>query len=188
MLRIITAFCLFFILPYTPIMESNVDCIQWSRHERLSWLQFKGEPKKNVEIRAESALSIRLSMESDTYSDLVYVKVYACFFPNDSWVSSKSDRLLNHENGHFDITELNARILRGKLHKTNLTSTNYQLVIDSLYNAQLVQYSSLQKEYDASTNFSRDTLAQKKWNEKILLKIDSLEEYSIPELELEVIY
>ena len=81
---------------------------------------------------------------------------------------------LIHEKYHFNIVELYARKIRKDLQekKVFIESNNFQTYVDSVWN----QVEVMQSKYDSS-NFSRISDEQIKWQEKIDLQLDSLKNY-----------
>ena len=62
-------------------------------------------------------------------------KVYAHFYPDKSWVikEQSSEHILNHEQLHFDITELHARKFRKQL-STLKVSNSIRAQLQAMHN------------------------------------------------------
>ncbi|MDP6909549.1 MAG: hypothetical protein QF371_08585, partial [Flavobacteriales bacterium] len=94
--------------------EKCRSCIEWQEERVLKWSDFKGKPNKlsKNEALTDSGIAISLTCD-DEHSE---VKVESFFNPYKSWSKNHtSDYLLEHEQLHFDITELFARKLRKQL-------------------------------------------------------------------------
>ena len=85
----------------------------WENHPTLSWDDFRGTSEK-FEPGVAAATHSGLTVASICKGGTLDVWVTAYFSPTRSWVrpNRKDLLLLEHEQGHFDITELYARKLR----------------------------------------------------------------------------
>jgi len=89
---------------------------------------------------------------------------------DNSWVvvSQKSDTLLVHEQGHFDITGLVARDLVKALGALRVGTTDeLQREVSRLYEAYDTWAKSLSKQYDDETNHGRNVKVQAEWEARI---------------------
>ena len=111
--------------------------IPWKSSNQLKWSDFKREPVKSSEYFAVTNSGIKYSWSSsfDGTSYAFSFEVNSYFNPNESWVKKgkKTDELLNHEQLHFNISELHARSLRSKLNNFEFTD-DFKTEIDSIYN------------------------------------------------------
>ena len=94
----------------------------------------------------------------------------------DTWVvgSQRTDRLLNHEQGHFDITGLVARdmarqILRARAQSLNELQRQVRRLIARYNNLA----DRLTNQYDRQTDHGRNQASQRKWNDQIQQAIRS---------------
>ena len=94
---------------------SENNAIEWSKESLLDWTNFQAEYNPAVFEDSHSVLKYRFTwtVNSDTLDDIVIflidnIQLSLEFLPNLSWVrpSEKSDNLLKHEQGHFDLGEL----------------------------------------------------------------------------------
>lgn len=150
--------------------------IIWCDSVKLSWSDYEVKNTKHK----ESAMSfIDLRYEGKVYDEKIKIKVYAQFSPKKSWVKpGSSQKLLNHEQLHFDIVELYARKLRKMIVETRLKPKSMNRKVSKFYNKILEQKNKCQDIYDKETNYSRNEAMQKEWSEKIDSKLDELKEYS----------
>ncbi len=101
--------------------------------------------------------------------------IYSVFYKNGSWINDTS--LLEHEQLHFDISELYARKMRMALH---LASNNPSMLkksnkmLDEIYG----QYEDCHARYDRETNFGAFPNMQFVWQRQISRQLDSLSQYS----------
>lgn len=155
--------------------DDNV--IVWNKTKKLAWIDFNGEKIIDSKFVAVSYITLKLDYQlKDNY--LNKFKVCCLFFKNDSWTIDSTGYGLNHEQKHFDIGEINARLLRQELidinkEKKYVTSK----IIDSIFNSSFVKLRIMQTEYDNQTGLSLYYDGQEKWDAKIQVMLDSLKEY-----------
>lgn len=88
----------------------------------------------------------------------------------NSWVvaNQKSETLLAHEQGHFDITGLVARDLVKALGALRVTTTDeLQREVTRLFEAYDAWAKSLSKQYDDETDHGRNAKKQADWESRI---------------------
>ena len=84
-------------------------------------------------------------------------EVNAYFYPEESWYKPAvcDTFILGHEQLHFDISELFARKMRGRLRNTTF-SENVKQEVRDIYQETLKELEAMQDRYDWETNFSRN--------------------------------
>src|SRR6266567_3162991 len=87
----------------------NEELIDWSATNRLTWNDYKGRP--DSESGAAATTTSYLGIEYNFKNNTVTYKIVCRFSKNKSWGLYKTDHILGHEQGHFDITEIFARKL-----------------------------------------------------------------------------
>lgn len=161
--------------------------IAWSGNRRLGWIDFRGSP--SVADSREAALTSSgfvYAMECD--GKHMEYGVLAIFQPNDSWVKpgvvangTESARVLSHEQGHFDISEIGARLLRADLVHFAVPCT---AAADSIFAARaqpaLGRERALQARYDQETAHGTEPTAEARWLAWIRATLDSLHSESRP--------
>ena len=144
--------------------------VLWTPNKKLAWSDFKGKPSNISNAAAITASGISYNFSAQGTKDKMELdfKVDTHFYPNKSWYKPKLANLniLSHEQLHFDISEVFARKLRQILTKTKFTN-NAKSEIKEIYKNILRELNDYQNQYDAETNFSRDTVQQLIWNKKI---------------------
>jgi predicted secreted Zn-dependent protease len=120
-------------------------------------------------------MSIELNCDDKTSE--VVIK---CFFNrNKSWTKEKkSDYLLEHEQLHFDITELFVRKLRKQLNDLGNNCKRLNSHIEHYYKENYKEFVAYQNAYDNETKHSLDTEKQKLWKEKIARELDRLKPFA----------
>ncbi len=160
---------------------SQSNTIQWESNHKLEWQYFAGLPQAGSHHHALTASGISIDMKQ-TSEDSVSIVIDANFYPKRSWLrkGKETDRLLNHEQRHFDIAE----IYRRKLVKAILTSDvlrnkTINQDIDKLYSDNDTALRAYQNKYDEETKHSQRLGEQDQWNIIIDEQLQSLEEYDI---------
>jgi hypothetical protein len=129
---------LFFAVVFSFLLlpQSSKEKILWKENQKLTWEDFRGKPIRSANFVASTHTGI-----SFTYSytlkngkmDLKY-SVESFFYPEESWFrpDKVSPYILKHEQTHFDISELYARILRKRLGEKSF-SKNIKPEIEAVY-------------------------------------------------------
>lgn len=139
----------------------------WDESYRLTWSDFKGEPQDEIDAVAitASGLSSQFSART-TPSRLVdyTATITANFYPDKSWYKpgKVNEIVLAHEQLHFDITELNARLLRRNIEEFEFT-INIKSEMNFLVDKANKDLEIMQTRYDNETNYSMNVEAQKQW-------------------------
>lgn len=168
----------FVVLTFIVPLEQNIclmpqDAVLWQEERKLTWDDFQGEPDEESKHDAWTVSGFtQLEWECDEQGQFTFKGAQAYFDQSESWVKpdKKSDDLLQHEQGHFDITELYARKLRQELRKIKCdhkTQEEIQKEVDAAYEKIEKEWDAEQEKYDDETDHGRNKDKQKEWNEKI---------------------
>lgn len=106
------------------------------------------------------------------------VFVQAVFYNHGSWVlqEGRTDYVLKHEQIHFDITEIYARMLRKALTDANVTSNNYSKAL-SIFNDIKMKWEERQEYYDYQTKNGTKLETQEKWEAIIEIELAKFDLY-----------
>ena len=131
--------------------------LAWSETDKLTWKDFRGMVLANQDYAASSSTGISFSYTvkgNDDDFDLDYL-VTCHFYPEDSWYnrSLASPYILQHEQTHFDISELHARILRKLISEASF-SKRIKIEIKAIYKEVERQRVSMQERFDLETEHS----------------------------------
>ena len=148
--------------------------IVWSDSRKLTWQDFQMASPKERDKDANTHTEIHHKDRWLCPSGELHSTVVAWFDPKESWVidTMKGDgRLLEHEQIHFDLAEVYARILRKQLsgfkvqcgHKEDVIRTQ----IDVIANKIIKDWQIEQDRYDVETKNSLDEKAQTEWAKKV---------------------
>ena len=142
----------------------------WNEDIRLSWDDFKGTPDYHASNAAVTASGISHGFSASIKGDKVsYTSKVDCYFhPNLSWYKKElgDDKLLAHEQLHFDISELYVRKLRKRINEYVFTS-NIHEEMNTLYDNALKELKDFQAQYDNESDYSRKIPEQRHWEKKI---------------------
>jgi len=160
----------------------NDRTLSWKYDRPLTWTDFKARPQSNSSAVAQTSSGISFSYSLKTRDDRIVdynAKVQAHFYPNKSWylIGKANDYVLKHEQLHFDITELYARLFRKRL-KSLRVNQNLRQQLANLQNDINKALNESQKHYDLETNHSINRVAQKAWESTIAKELERLQEFS----------
>lgn len=157
--------------------QEIVESIPWEASRKLTWDDFKGPvpPDAVPAATTASGISYRYSANLMHHEVNLDFDVTAYFYPEESWYKAErcDAQILQHEQLHFDISEVFARRMRMKLRQTSFTE-NVKSEIQKIYRETLNELEDLQDQYDWETNFSRNTEAQERWNTRIKEALERL--------------
>ncbi|MEO7312107.1 MAG: hypothetical protein ABIX01_17015 [Chitinophagaceae bacterium] len=153
------------------------DTLQWSSKTKLQWANFLGRADTNSRYTSTTVAGINYTVRhnSKTFS----FAVTAVFYKNKSWAKSgNSDYLLQHEQAHFDLTEIYARKLR--LAFRNYIFSNPATLekdLDRIAEGIRKERNKVNRQYDVETNSSVNTRKQFYWFNKIANELHQLDAY-----------
>ena len=149
----------------------------WNENKKLNWNDFQGKSIKNTAEAAMTSSSVEFTYF--TKGSQIRWEVKAKYFPKLSWSkkSSHSDYILQHEQLHFDITELYARLFRKRLEENVKTSKDIQM-LNSIGKDIVREWQQEQSAYDKETKHSMDEEKQVEWNSNVLERLEELKEFA----------
>ena len=130
--------------------------ILWQENKKLKIQDFKADNKDTIKVNRQqflgaiSAIRIEYSSFQRNKNSVPDFSIKTYFDPNESWMLLKNDYVLQHEQIHFDLTELYARKMRKSvesLRQKNVTNI-------SIYRKK-IQHWNVMKE-KASNQFDAD--------------------------------
>ena len=150
---------IFFFIGFISLMSFSFvkdDFILWQENKKLKIQDFKAENKDTIKVNRQqflgaiSAIRIEYSSFQRNKNSVPDFSIKTYFDPNESWMLLKNDYVLQHEQIHFDLTELYARKMRKSvesLRQKNVTNI-------SIYRKK-IQHWNVMKE-KASNQFDAD--------------------------------
>ena len=164
---------------YAQVKYSDSSLIEWNGANKIQWDDFQSKIDSTSQFTAECTTLFKCIFYLK--NDSVFCTVKAFFNPEKSWKKlTYLDNCydLNHEQLHFDITEIFAR----KIRQLILTNNSNEEAIQKIYNETAKACNDFQIMYDKETNHSINRINQNNWSNKInflLLSLDQYKEQSI---------
>lgn len=150
----------FFISNDKPSAKSE---LLWESNRKLQWGDFKGKPKYWSNFAAQTVTTIEQSYSCE--EEVFVFNIIAKFNKAKSWTkTSKSKRILAHEQKHFDLTELYARKMRKEYSQLKKPCHMGRVALNKIYNDLFEELRQLQILYDVETDHGLKPKAQQKWN------------------------
>jgi hypothetical protein len=148
--------------------QANCDSINWSSSRPLTWKDFKGAPDTNSRVGALSYISFKYKLEREKKKIRLLTLTY--FQPCISWVDSSSTASLSlgHEQTHFNIDELIRRSFVQELLSIPFEEKRLRRNIQHQYFLASLSRHLMHNSYDLDTDYHRNEMQQKLWNEKLL--------------------
>ena len=125
---------IFFFIGFISLMSFSFvkdDFILWQENKKLKIQDFKADNKDTIKVNRQqflgaiSAIRIEYSSFQRNKNSVPDFSIKTYFDPNESWMLLKNDYVLQHEQIHFDLTELYARKMRKSvesLRQKNITN------------------------------------------------------------------
>jgi hypothetical protein len=162
---------LFCILSLLFINKDPVERFTYQERSQLSWKDFKGVPPKNIQNSASVNSGIGYTFSSETINSklVLDIQVESYFYPQLSWkknINENNPNLLQHEQLHWDISELYARKLRAA-YKRYVPQKNPKKEIDFIFKRFEKQRKQTQNAYDLETKHGLIRKLQIKWNDEV---------------------
>ncbi len=159
--------------------EFGVDTILWNANTFLQYSDFKAKPFGS--FQGNTYAGIILDFKQDEKG--IHLFTYTLFFCKHSFLKDSSKNLLNHEQLHFDITELYARKLRQLISQKDFQNEKSSAdVIQKIYNAVTSDLNKEQDKYDKETVHGTNYAKQLTWINSIHEQLKQLENYSAVEV------
>lgn len=153
--------------------------LHWQADYQLQFSDFQGAPKPD---RGSCSSHCTLGMDNKFDKDaqknvLIEVSVHNIFTKNKSWIKKGDQKMLHHERGHFDLSEVYARKLRKKIREEHLTYGNYRGVLHRLHQQTLKELDARRNKYSAETMIGNNEKAQEKWQQAIQQELRELSDF-----------
>jgi hypothetical protein len=161
--------------PVTAEKVSN-EHVSWSSTRKLNWEDFRAIPEDTNPHHALTAAN--LAVDARCKDNKVYFEVKCVFLPGESWSKNKqSERLLAHEQLHFDLTEVHARLLRKELKSLGSSCGNLKTQLNTTVGAAFKAWKAEQDEFDKLSRHGLDPKVQETWAANINQRLQELEAY-----------
>lgn len=155
--------------------ETKEELIDWSSNRLLTWADYKGAPRRFSDAAASTTTYLGLEYQAGQ-GKFTYT-IQCRFSATKSWGAAKTDYILKHEQGHFDIAEIFARKLHKELSAYRFNSNTFRDDLREIYNRVSGEKEAFQQQYDRETDHSRLRIRQEEWLVKIQEMIGELEDF-----------
>ncbi|NEM97805.1 DUF922 domain-containing protein [Pontibacter burrus] len=150
--------------------------IAWSADRPLTWGDFKAQPDSLNPHHALTAAN--LAVDAKCNANKLEYDVKCVFLANESWTKNiKSDKLLQHEQLHFDLTEVHARQLRKELKALGTVCPDARPKLAATVNAAFARWKAEQDKFDAQSKHGLDATVSAEWEQTIAARLKQLENY-----------
>lgn len=158
------------------IATENAAAIQWTPDYKLSWADYKGTPARDQGDHIAARTNCRFGIKING----AHVQVTSEFISTGSSVrpGQQTPSLLTHEQLHFDLCEVYARLLRKELAKAPLTTTNVAAISRDAFLKYYDAYKQRQIIYDQETQHGLNAAQQKLWNAQVAKALADLAAYA----------
>ncbi len=136
----------------------------------LTWDDFAGDPDRSSPHDANTYWHLSYSYQGLGFKgDTANIRTFSFTLRLNeklSWVkkANKTDHLLKHEQGHFDIGLLCQRELISQFNNTVFLKADLNNNIQKLFNTILDKYRLMGVRYDQETGHSKEQAIQENWN------------------------
>lgn len=164
--------------------QANVPMsLVWSPLRLLKWSDFQGTPDITSDASAITAYVIQY--EAECTGDVLTFRAVSAFLPDQSWVKNsllarpvEADLALQHEQTHFDLSEVHVRKARRLLRELQQPCRNSTEQFDALVAPILKEDAETQRRYDRETSHGRDLQAQARWDRDVRDQLAALRAFA----------
>jgi len=157
--------------------------VAWSS-KRLVWSDYRARNPAGADEAAMTALSLAWGFHCT--GDVFTFRVAATFFPERSWVDpmiftqpGSALQTLQHEQLHFDITEVYARRMRQFFATLDRPCSRTEEALTRLAERFISDEADAQRRYDRDTANGRDGAGQNRWNREIGEGLKALASFAV---------
>jgi hypothetical protein len=163
--------------------KEKQDRIFWTDQPVLTFGDFKADMKKDPMFSEDFSEDIvvlakirkTILVQKKTVGKMAKFKVYAAMIRDKSWIKTPNDTAsLIHEQAHYDICEIYARMLRKELVKAKSMDEAKEM-FNRISSQEMIE----QNLFDAENSGSKDGL-RPEWAEKIKRRLKEWEVYKNP--------
>jgi uncharacterized protein DUF922 len=165
----------FFLLP-SLLRAQDEQFLEWSAAQRLTWDDYLAAPSTSSD--AAAITSTALGIEYHIRNNSLTYKITCRFSKTRSWGRYKTTYILQHEQGHFDITEIFARKLAKEIREYRFNPRKYQDDLGKIYKKVMDEKEDYQNKYDVETDFSRNKEKQAEWVKKIAAELEEMDGFA----------
>ena len=154
------------------------DSLRWSNTQKLTWADFRGKPDTSSVLSSLTACT--LSYHYHKRDSLLSFTITCYFLKFFSWSKPPLDSTqLIHAQGHFDIAEIHARIIRQRLSGFAVTLRDWRQQLTAMINEVINEKDLMNERYDRETENAKNLQQQSIWNLIIADKLKALDKYAM---------
>ena len=156
--------------------------IEWRECRKLKWEDFKGIIPSGTEQSLAATTNCGFGFTTKAvfpFSKPTFT-VSNIFYPELSWVNKSEQHkpeLLEHEQLHFDISELYARHLRKEFKTARINYFNLKDKAEIIFKKVHAAYLLRQELYEQQTAYSLNSKMQTIWKARIKAELTALNAY-----------
>lgn len=159
------------------VTSTDKELIPFTRDAKLTYGDFMGEPD-DLSIASAltySGISMKYQHGEQNGHIQLNVTLSAYFDKTKSWCrqSGKSEKMLNHELLHFQVTALNTCKLARAIKEYKFSTDNYEKELSELLKEADKEGARLQNQYDKETTHGIKATEQLKWDKEIRSQLDA---------------
>lgn len=163
-----------------PSTEVDKEKMPWSDSRTLTWSDFQGIPNAGDDYVAStnSGVSFSYSISFKNGVKDFNFTVESHFYPKLSWYrkGQVNDYILGHEQTHFDISELHARILKKRLSEATFSDA-IKAEIKVIYEKTEQERRDMQNRFDVETVHSNNRKNEIQWELFVAEQLRSYERW-----------
>lgn len=160
----------FVLLSFVSISAQNIDGKEIKNRD-IEWSDFVGNVDESSKFDAVTNWVITYAYPQPTFkNETARVKVQvSLFLRSDSWVraNKQTQRLLNHERGHFKIGKICAKEIQETINSMTFDRYDYAKQINVVYWKIIEKYKEFEKQYDSETDHYKNQAQQELWDKKL---------------------
>jgi len=148
----------------------------WSAARRLTWDDFQGDPAADGSEGAITSYTLYSAWKCR--GSAFEFRVIAGFRPRQSWVkavvlndTTQRRTVLGHEQTHFDLAEVHARIMRGAFRELVRPCSKTDAELSALAQRLAEEEKAEQRRYDAETKHGLRASQQGAWSAAVASRL-----------------
>jgi hypothetical protein len=157
--------------------------ILWSVNRPLTWADYQARPPARHDVSALT--SYALSFDNNCDGGTYHFRIVTAFLQDKSWVdpgvlvnATVSQWTLQHEQTHFDLSELHARKMRKAIRTIadpcRMTEDQRRALIAPF----VAEDRDTQHRYDRETSNGQDRRWQSEWIRNVSTQLEALRQYA----------
>jgi len=150
--------------------------IAWTAGRRLTWNDFQGDPPTDGSEGAKTSYTLYSAWKCR--GSAFEFRVIAGFRPRQSWVrgvvlndTTQRRTVLGHEQTHFDLAEVHARIMRRAFGDLTQPCAKTDAQLSALAQRLTQEEKAEQRRYDAETNHGLRASQQGAWSAAVARRL-----------------